>query len=584
MNEVSEIKSRLSIEEVVSDYVKLIPAGKFFRGICPFHNDTKPSLLVNPERQIAWCFACNSGGDIFSFVQKIENCEFPEAVKILAEKAGVKISEFKKKSSKEQKKEEKYREILKTAVKFFQDSLLKNKKVQEILSLRKISTEVLSKFEIGFAEKSENNLQNYLISKGFSHREILEIGLLVPKNSAESRDKFRGRIMFPIRDFSGEICGFSGRKIDKNSPAPKYLNSPESPIFQKSKILFALNFAKNKIKKEDFTILVEGFFDVISCHFAGIENTVGICGTAFSKFHAQKLKRFSKKVSFAFDADLAGIEATLRAAKIAIENNLEVFVISIPQGKDPDDAVREDLLNFKLSIQNRQPVIEFFLDFFSKDRDCKKNLSDKKIILEKILPLLKVIKNEVEKDFYLKKLAEKIDVRYEVLEKEISRNEKSTFFKKENKSEENSAKISSLKYFLAILLSFPDFFKIAEEKFLIDLLPECEEKKFYKKLKKKYNPEGGFVPEDIFEKNDSIFRDYWQALATFAENQIGNFSKDLQKKEFISVLQKVNRDLLEKKQFQLAQKLKNSENVDPEDLIKINEITKLLKIFHQKNG
>jgi DNA primase len=329
---VQQIKERLSIEEVVSSYIKLDRAGVNFKARCPFHNEKTPSFFVSTERNNYYCFGCGAKGDIFTFVEEFEGLDFKSTLKILAEKAGVVLTEFNK--EKEGEKDRLYG-IIEEATKFFEKNLVENKEVNIYLKNRGLEDKTKKDFRIGFALLDWRKLFDFLKSKNFTDKEIETAGLAKrpdDKNKA-MYDRFRGRIMFPIADSSGRVIAFSGRIFVDDGKSAKYLNSPETPIFNKSSVLFGIDKAKDSIRKNDFSILVEGQFDLILSHQAGFKNTVASSGTAMTDSLVSKeniinnlglITRLSKNIVLAYDADKAGISASNRFAKIALYLGMDV--------------------------------------------------------------------------------------------------------------------------------------------------------------------------------------------------------------------------------------------------------------------
>ena len=403
---VQQIKERLSIEEVVSSYIKLDRAGANLKAKCPFHNEKTPSFFVSPERGSYYCFGCGAKGDIFTFIEEFEGLDFKGALKILAERAGVLLVSYSK--EKEGEKEKLYK-IMEESTKFFQKNLVENKEVLDYLKKRGLKDETIKEFRIGFVKLDWHILLFYLQEKGFSDTEIEKAGLIKKPislnldgtekstSSGEQKfyDRFRGRIMFPISDSSGRIIAFSDRLFvddGKSVPTPKgigtptlskvivgakYLNSPDTPIFSKSAVLYGLDKAKKSIRKNNFSILVEGQMDLILSHQAGFKNTIATSGTALSDSTISKenvvsnlglLRRLSSNIVLAFDADRAGFNASARAAKIALSFGMDVKVVSIPEGVDPADLIlKEGTDAWRKAIRSSKHIIEFFLERILKN-------------------------------------------------------------------------------------------------------------------------------------------------------------------------------------------------------------------------
>lgn len=583
MDPVQEIKQRLSISEVVRDYATLKPgsgAGQF-KAVCPFHDDHDPSLFINDRKGFAWCFACNTGGDIFNFVQKVENCSFPEALRLLAEKAGVKIENYTPPNPKAEEHKERIFRLLGAAADFFEGELYRHEKAQAILAKRKISEQVLLRFKIGFAPDSDQVLQRALLDQGFSRKEMESAGLIVAdeRNPGETRDKFRNRLMFPIWNSRGEICGFGGRYIGESEKAPKYLNSPETEVYRKSDILYGYHFAKDAIREQKFALLTEGYFDVLACVSEGFLNAVAVSGTAFTPAHAKLLARSAGVIALALDVDTAGQTAARRAAIVALQNRLQVEIVSIPGGKDPDEAVRENAEAFREAIKNRKPAMEVFFTRSFLHRDPN-NLTDKKAISDELLPLIGAQPRAIEKDHYLSDLARRLGTRPEVLEKERTALELNADPIRP-KPTGIARRLSTLEYLFGILFALPELFPECQKHLLEDLLPS-EQKKFYKMLSDSYNVSGILMPDSVLASLPEPEAEKWRACAIFAEDALGTLPDTLRLKELHQTVQKINLALIPQKLNALSARLKDSPADSGEILNQMNELTRLLQKFHHQ--
>jgi len=358
---VAKIKERLTIEEVVSSYIKLTKAGSTFRANCPFHNEKTPSFFVSPERGTYYCFGCAAGGDIFTFVEEFEGLDFKGTLKLLAERAGVPLTPPNKEEQKNQSEKERLYEIMEESTRFFENKIKNNKEVLSYLNSRGLNDKSIKDFRIGFIEADWRILYTHLKSKNFSDSEIEKAGL-TKKTDKGYYDRFRGRVMFPISDSSGRVIAFSGRIFVDDGKSAKYLNSPETPIFNKSSVLYGIDKAKDSIRKNNFSILVEGQMDLILSHQSGFRNTVASSGTALSDSTISKenavsnlglIKRLSNNLVLGFDGDKAGINATKRAGKIALSLGMDVKVALLPEGIDPADLISKNgPEDWKLAVKN----------------------------------------------------------------------------------------------------------------------------------------------------------------------------------------------------------------------------------------
>ncbi|UCG77854.1 MAG: DNA primase [Nitrospirota bacterium] len=356
-----EIKSRLDIVDVISDYADLKKAGSNFKGLCPFHSEKTPSFVVSPQKQIFHCFGCNAGGDIFGFIMRYENVTFPEALETLAKRAGV---EFKRSySSKGGKQNDALYRINEDAALFYSGELNRSKKATGYLKERGLDEDIIKAFRLGYAPQKYGSLLDHLKSKGHSEAQIEKAGLIKYSEKKKAYDMFRGRLIFPICDISGKVIAFGGRIMDTKDAqkAPKYINSPETPVFKKSYTLYGLNEASRAIREKDYVIVAEGYTDVIVCHQYGFKNTVAPLGTALTEGHLKRLRSHTKKLLLVFDGDEAGLMAAKRSMHIIYENGLRGKVLLMPKGEDPDS-----LLNKKGAdgLQKLFPGSKDLVDFF----------------------------------------------------------------------------------------------------------------------------------------------------------------------------------------------------------------------------
>ena len=405
---VQQIKDKLSIVDVVTQYVKLDRAGSSLRARCPFHAEKTPSFHVSPERGTYHCFGCGVGGDMFSFVEAIEGLDFKGALKVLAEKAGVEL--VYERGGKEKKDErERLFELLETATIFYTSHL--NDEAKKYLKERGLTDATIQEFRIGLAGDSWGDLSDYLKVKKFTDKELLDAGVAKKNERGSLTDKFRNRIMFPIADSAGRVVGFSGRIFgEKASPeAPKYLNSPETPLFHKSKILYGFDRAKQPIRKLNCAVLVEGQMDLISSHQAGWGNTVAVSGTAFTTEHAGLIRRMSDNLVLALDADEAGIKAAGRAAREALRGGLNVKVARLPSGLDPADLIqKEGVEAWKKAIRDSKDVITFLLDVL--EEHSKGADSFRRMVEAVVLPFLSDVQSPIAREQYLKEIAKRLGV------------------------------------------------------------------------------------------------------------------------------------------------------------------------------
>lgn len=418
---IEEVKSKLDIIEVVSGYIKISKAGANFKAVCPFHSEKSPSLMISPARQIWHCFGCGEGGDIFKFVMKIEGIEFGDALRNLAQRAGVIL---KKEDPQIRTERGKLLEICRAATEHFQKNLTTNKEVQEYLKKRGLKDETVSEFKIGFSQDSWDSLLKFLMAKNFQPQDIEKAGLAIKseKSNIGYFDRFRGRIMFPIANANGEIIGFGGRifKTKEGVEEAKYLNSPQTLIYDKSKVLYGFDKAKMDIRKNNFTILVEGYMDLIMCHQAGASNAVAVSGTAMTRDHLQILKRLSENLCFSFDMDNAGNMATKRAIDMALADDFNIKVITVPSGKDPADFILEHPDKWVDQVKKSKNFMDFYFEnIFSKNDPS--TAQGKKDISKILLTQIRKVKSKIEQSHWLGLLAQRLKVKQDLLEEELAK-------------------------------------------------------------------------------------------------------------------------------------------------------------------
>jgi DNA primase len=360
-NIIEEIKSRLDIIDVISDYADLKKAGSNFKGLCPFHSEKTPSFTVSPQKQIFHCFGCGAGGDIFGFIMRYENVPFPEALETLAKKAGVELKQSY--ARKPRKENETIFKINEDATNFFTAQIEKNKEVRGYFKKRGINEKTIQEFRLGYAPPSYESLLKHLKQKGYSESSLEKAGLIKYSEKGKPYDMFRGRIIFPITDISGKIIAFGGRILDskKDTKAPKYINSPETPVFKKSYTLYGLNSANKAIREKNYAIIAEGYTDVIVCHQYGFRHAVAPLGTALTEGHLRKIRAYAKKLLLIFDADEAGINAARRSLRLIYENGLRAKVLALPEDNDPDSFLRDKGAE---EFQKLFPISKDIVDFF----------------------------------------------------------------------------------------------------------------------------------------------------------------------------------------------------------------------------
>ena len=423
---VQEIKERLSIQDVITPYVKLTRAGKSLRGLCPFHKEKTSSFHVSPDRGSWHCFGCGLGGDAFSFIEKIEGVDFKGALKILAEKAGVRIEYSGGGVGKEQaSKQERLRAVMVRAEQFYASQLV-GTEAEKYAQKRGLSSESISAWRLGYAPDSWRVLLEAMTAEGFTIDELLAAGLIKEADGKPGTyyDRFRNRLMFPIHDGAGRVVAFTGRALSTDDLA-KYLNSPETDLYHKSEILFGMDAAKEAIRTRGFTMLVEGQVDVLLAHQSGFTNAVALSGTALSERHLGLMKRYSENLMLVLDADPAGLKATARSAALALQSGLRVKAAQLPKGKDPADLISEDSQEFSKRVLVAKPIVEFFLgELAQQESDPHRLLRAAEGI---VLPLINAIPSPMEREHFVQASARSLGLSGEAIRESLKRLPKQPF-------------------------------------------------------------------------------------------------------------------------------------------------------------
>ncbi|MBX4188179.1 MAG: DNA primase [Candidatus Doudnabacteria bacterium] len=413
---IQEIKDRLPIAEVLADYVQMKKAGTNFKAACPFHNEKTPSLMISPSKQIWHCFGCGLGGDIFEFIKLAENVEFAEALKILADRAGIELKKPTQEQLQVAEKKHTLYDINATAVKYYSKVLWESRAGNEALLYlrgRGLTDQTIRNWQLGFSPDDFHYLEQFL-AKSFPKPEIELAGLIIkrdnPRNSNDTHfDRFRGRVMFPIQNIHGQIVGFTGRILKDQKDAAKYVNTPETPIYNKSRELFGLYQAKNSIRKENRAILVEGNMDVIACHQAGFSQTVASSGTALTSLQLQTIQRFTENIIFAFDSDSAGAAATRRALEEALNLGFNVKIVDMKEAKDPDELIRKGIGIWKKTVDTAANFAEYFFDITLRKNDVT-NVEVKRQVVKELAPLILRMSDPVTRGHFVRKLSKGVDV------------------------------------------------------------------------------------------------------------------------------------------------------------------------------
>jgi len=580
---IEEVKQKTDIAEIIGQYTKLTRSGRTLKALCPFHSEKHPSFFVYPEQQSWHCFgACNTGGDVFSFLMKKENLDFGEALRQLAERAGVTIP-VKDVSTVDKDKKEKLYQINSTAAQYF-NSLLLNSPAAEIarkyVKKRGISQQSVADFQLGYSPSGWQGLKDYLSTRGYSEEEMLSAGLIIKKEDGRSHDRFHNMIIFPISNLKGNITGFGGRVLDDS--LPKYINSPQTSLFDKSATLYGLNLAASEIRHSQKAIIVEGYMDVITAHQNGFKNVVASMGTSVTEKQITSLKKLTKHIVFALDADAAGEEATLRSVQYENILGAEIKVALIPKGKDPDDIIKEDLHRWSELINSAVPLVDFVFEQASISLDLttadgKTNLADK------LLPVITQIKDVFRQTHYLQKLAQLMGVSQHKLEAAMVKyNSDRAFYKKGMPAATPSTTKQSLSnpredYCLSLLLKHPELRTMP-----LEIYPEyfdnIENREIFKALQ---------TIDDVSQIKNSLDNTIWQHLDQLLAKNLPENHLERNLSQCVLLLRETYLRGLEKKKAAILSSeaaLKGSKA----ELEKLEEqgtdnITRLRDVFLQKN-
>ncbi|MGD0021226.1 MAG: DNA primase [Smithellaceae bacterium] len=485
-NKIEEIKSRVDIVELASEYLTLKKAGRNFIGLCPFHQEKTASFTVNREKQIFYCFGCGEGGNVITFLMKIADKTFPEAIKDLAEKTGIILPQ--RLISKECRERDSLRESITSlnlrAGQQFTRNLFSplGKDAREYLVNRGITEDTIKQFRLGYAPDSWRSLANYIESCGLSLKLAEQAGLVIAGKEG-FYDRFRGRLIFPIENIFGETVAFGGRILEKGEP--KYLNSPESPVYIKGKVLYGLNRTKEEIRKQGFALVVEGYFDLISLWNAGIGNVVATLGTALTREHLELLKRYTPEVVALFDPDEAGIKALDRSLELFLSMGMRARALILPEGCDPDDYVKKygkDKLNEL--IAHAPAISDYYIDHVL---GSGRTFEDKREMVKTAMELINKISDKKEKDIFIKRIAEKTGINQELLIKEAFKNEMQIAPKKGQERQQRNINSDLVEmHLIQLLLEYPQKVTQIENENILDFFLQPELKVVGEKIVEAY--------------------------------------------------------------------------------------------------
>ena len=583
MSQAEDIKIKLDIVEVIREYIPVKAVGANFQAICPFHNEKSPSFVISPDKQIWHCFGCGRGGDVFSFIMEKEGLGFMEAMRLLAPKAGVTL---KNENPEEYSKRNRILDILELTGKYYAYNLKNsaNKNALNYLNKRALKEETIDEWQLGYSPDAWDSLYKFLKARPlsgpkFSDEEMFLAGVIIKKDQSRSQggyyDRFRDRIMFPIWDVNNNLIAFTARvnpEKEATEKMGKYINSPQSAVYDKSRVLFALNKAKTAIRKADLAIVVEGQMDAISCHQAGFTNVVASSGTALTREQVTLLKRFTTNIALSFDMDDAGQMAADRGIKEVLAQEMNLKIIVLPYGKDPDECLKNNPADFKKAVEEAKPMLEYYFNKISDGLDLNE-LDNKHLVSTKMLDMIKLVVNNVERDYWLKKIAADLDISEIILREKLEKilsaptnnYSETTRSNPSGKGEKMPAqnlsreeKLSEL--LLSLLIKFPDFLSYTISNLEPDLLAGEENIGFYKSLIIYYNKvalleysafhsyltEMGNNSEKLLEKLILLGeKDFYDYEETQVKSEIIKTIVELKKYSYQKNIKKIEKLLLE---------------------------------------
>ena len=520
--DIDKLLDNLKIEEVVGEFIELKKVGSSYKGLCPFHADTNPSFSVTPEKKICKCFVCGSGGNAINFYSKIKNISYTEAIRELAKKYRINIKEYNNTNSNENY--EKFYNIMEETHNFFMDKMFSqdSRGALEYLSNRGLDTDLIKEHQLGYASPKWSELYELLNSKGYSDEDLLALGLVKKSEEGRIYDAFRNRIIFPIFSPSGRIIAFGGRSLEKDDSIPKYINSPDTPIFKKGKNIYGIERAIN-IKNKNYSILMEGYMDVLSANIFDFDTSIAPLGTALTEEQAQLIKRYSSNILLSFDMDKAGISATERASFILKAQGFNIRVLQFEESKDPDEFLKKNGREaFLKVVENSLEIFDFLYNLYSSEYDLN-NIIAKQNFIERFKEFFINIENDLEKEMYLKKLSEKTDISIDVLRKTLVEQNKKHFIRKDY-IDEAQEKIEKKEFkqannlemaIIKMLLRKPNYY----ENFFIN---ENLESDIAKKIFKFFNEK---IKENLFSDSNTImkeFKNYVEESKDFSEYDKSN--------------------------------------------------------------
>lgn len=579
MDAVEDIKSRLSIEDVVSEYVELKRAGRNFKGLSPFNTERTPSFMVSPEKQIWHDFSSGHGGDMFKFIMEMEGVDFRASMEILARKAGVDLSLYQKGDGKARQLKDKAGEALELATKYYQQTLLKNQDALDyVLKKRGFNKQTLADFRLGYSPNNGTALVDFLKMRGFDDQTIKSAGLSAQRYRGPS-DMFRGRIMIPLADAQGAPIGFTARILADDPNAPKYINTPQTVLYDKSRHVFGLHLAKDSIRRAGFAVIVEGNLDVIASHQAGQSNVVATAGTAMTIYHLKALQRFTTDIRLSFDQDKAGIAAAERAIAVAQGVGVQLSIITVIGAKDPDELIQKDPMAWEKAINTPKYALDWLIEKYMAIYDVK-TAQGKKAFSDILLQTIGKLEDGVEKDHYLLKLAEITEVSEDAVRSKLKVSNGEIKPPTKTPKIEPSEATSHDQYMyedqlLSLLVAYPSTRRLLETETKRLVFKTPERQRAYEYVEQ--NPQVTFseeIPEDLKD-----IEDYVKILLFKAEELYNSFDANERLRELRDLIDKLTRKYQKEQKLQLTEEIRAAEIAGDESRVAelLDEFNNLLK-------
>lgn len=604
MSEIDQIKNKIDIVDLISEYVQLKRAGGNWRANCPFHHEKTPSFMVSPQRQIWHCFGCNKGGDIFGFIQEIEGIEFYDALKLLAKRTGVVL---KQQNPQVRSQKAELQDLNEMAAKVFNHLLYQHEEAKPALEYlkekRRLTDETIKNWQLGYSLNKWDALLKFLKAKNFKNEQIFNAGLAVKKDNGDMYDRFRNRIMFPLKDVNGQNVGFTARVLPGDDEGMgKYINTPQTLIYNKSFVLFGLDQAKMAIKENDRAVIVEGNMDVIASNQAGVKEVVAQSGTALTIEQINIIKRYTDNIVFSLDEDQAGQLALDRGVALCLQNELNIKIVQLPKEingteiKDPDDCIRVSVEAWKKAIDTAIPVMEYYFEKIFNKYDFLESQGQKKIA-DELLEKIAYMNNRIEQSFWLQKLADRLNVKLSLINEEFEKKvkivQKNTSYnsndskqqlepqpEKQLKKQDSREEVLS-KEFLALVINFPVKLSYAVDNLLPDQINNEKLSQLYKILILYYNREKGSDFNKIREfliKEAKELEALFNALIIYGEEKFVDFTENDPnlEKELRYLIKEIKKVFIQNKLKSVETELKASEARNDKE-----QVSNLLRNFSE---